>query len=114
MPLAGDDRKKLRAVFNRLMKTAHLNFSIQDLDIKLHKVLDPKNKTEAILLGLQITNPQSQEAIELVEEFGGAIPDTNAQVIFTLKVAQGKKSEDEPSEPLPFDDSKQTGSTDQD
>ncbi|MBA7602093.1 hypothetical protein ES703_09179 [subsurface metagenome] len=104
MALAGDDRKKVRAVFNRLMKTVTLNFSIKDLDVKLHKVLAPKNKTEAILLGLQITNPQSQEAIDLIEELGGAIPDTNAQVVFTLRIAQGKKAEDDPSEKLPFEE----------
>jgi glycine cleavage system regulatory protein len=94
--MVGDDRKKIRALFNRLMATKHIKFPVSDMDFKLQKA--PTDAKEAIVAVFTITNPQSAEATALIEEFGGTMTEQNGQCIFTLKIVQGKKDEDDPNQ----------------
>lgn len=94
--MIGDDRKKVRAIFNLLMNTKHLKFPKADVEFKLQNALT--DEKEAITATFQITNPQSQAAHELIEEFGGSMPEVGGQCIFTLKIVQGKKDEDDPNQ----------------
>lgn len=92
--MMGDNRKAFRATVQRFLKTKNLIFT-GHLDQVTHKVLDPDAKEEQIHVTIKVTNPSSVDTVGLIREFGGVIPDTNCQLVFTLTGAQSRAKKGE-------------------
>lgn len=113
--MIGDDRKALRALFNLFLKSKNLSFS-GEVRERFHKVLGSGTTAEeAIRIGVEITNPLSQEAKSLIEIMGGDIPETNCQIVFKMTASQSNKKkgrdEDETGDMFDGDNDSSTNET---